>query len=165
MFKTLLLTAAAFLALTGQAKADHIEDHDFLRVTTSLTEAQSQTVYDRNQNLSQLSIEQIAQFTQIAKSQAEIWGDTILEGDYQADGRTVVDRVDALSVDGRLIAYRLTYSERSWDTSTCTFPGNRDGSALDQCQEGRIIETSFVSPDLASWTRDPQNFAFFEEHH
>lgn len=157
MFKTLLLTVATFFALTGQAKADHIVDQTFLQTASALQQAQTQELYDRNAKRSQISLEQLERFTQVAKAQADIWGDTILEGDYQADGRTVVDHVDALIVDGKMAAYRITYSERSWDTSMC------DGQALDKCQEGRIVETSFVSSDLGSWTRDPQNFALFQD--
>lgn len=163
--KTLILTAVAFFALTGIAKADHIEDASFLQLlktSSALKQATAQTVFDRGEHIDALTNGQLEKFQHVATEQAQIWGDTILEGDYQADGRTELDRVEELKIEGELVAYKITYSERSWDTSICTYPGNRDGSALDQCQEGRIVESSFVSPDLSSWTRDPENFAVFE---
>lgn len=163
--KTLILTAVAFFALTGIAKADHIEDPAFLQLvqtSSALEQMTAQTVFDRNERIDALTSGQFEKLQHVAIEQAQIWGDTILEGDYQADGRTELDRVEELKIEGELVAYKITYSERSWDTSICTYPGNLDASALDQCQEGRIVESSFVSPDLSSWTRDPDNFAIFE---
>ena len=160
--KALFLTAIVFFAMTGTAKADHIEDHSFLATAALLDHAVAETVFDRANHINSLRNEQVAKLQHVANEQAQIWGDTILEGDYQADGQTLLDHVEELKIDGDLVAFKITYSERSWDTSICTYPGNRDGSALDQCQEGRIVESSFISPDLSNWTRDPKSFASFE---
>ena len=157
--KILILTAVAFFALTGKAKADHIEDRNFL--TTEFAKADAQTVYSQNDRINALTPDQVTRFQHVAHEQAQIWGDTILEGDYQADGQTTLDQVEELKIEGQLIAFKITYSERSWDTSIC--PSNDESHAsLAQCEEGRIIESSFVSPDMGSWTRDPENFATFE---
>jgi hypothetical protein len=163
---SLFAMAAVFTLHSSPAEADHVENQNFLQAVESIAAANDdvavEAVFDRAKAFSVLSDRQIAGLTQIASEQAQIWGDTILEGDYEADGKTELDHVDALSLDGRLIAYRLVYSERSWETSVCTFPANRDSSALSRCQEGRIHEASFASPDLSSWTRDPDAFATFD---
>jgi hypothetical protein len=164
--KTFILTTVATLALlclmAPNAKADHIEDHSFLEKTSNFTDASKQTVFDRSNQIDQLTVEMLEKFQSIASEQTQIWSDTILEGDYQADDQTVLDQVEELKSNGELVAYHVTYSQRGWDTSLCTYPGNLDLSALAQCQEGRIVESSFVSRDLKSWSRDPARFASFE---
>lgn len=100
-------------------------------------------------------------FRQAASDQAQIWGDTILEGDYYAAGHTRVDAVVAVYKDETLIAYHYLYSEKSWDTSTCEFSGRRD--TLKDCTAGRIAESSYASPDLKTNLTDEDDYADFEE--
>ena len=162
---SVLLTLAFFIFSATRAKADHIDDGKF-RETIEVVLANGkglfvQPIYDAKAGLQALSAVQMRRFNEISKFQGEIWGDTILEGDYQADGKTRIDRVEALSLDGQLLAYHITYSERAWDMSECTYPGNLTTDALSLCQEGRIEEASFVSPELSSWTRDSEQLAVF----
>ncbi len=165
--KTTLALAALVALLTaltaiGQAKADDIGNTAFAQTVEMLNQnpqsVQIETVFDKNCAQSILSKDDILQMTNVAKSQTEIWGDTILEGVYEADGQTEVDRVDALMVNARLVAYRVVYSQRAWDTSTCTYT---DLASLAHCQDGRIEEASFVSTNLTSWTHDPKQLAVF----
>ena len=158
---TAVLTLALVCLMTPAAKADHVQDQSSLATPEQLVIASTQTVYDRVTQIDMLTVELHEKIQGLASEQAEIWGDNILEGEYEADGKTVVDRVEELKVAGELVAYRVTYSQRAWETSLCTYPGNLDLSALSQCQEGRISESSFVSPDLKTYTRDPSNFANF----
>ena len=87
----------------------------------------------------------------IADHQVAIWADTILEGDYETHGDEHLDLVEGYFFGGALVAYRITYSVHAWML-------NPDGS---KAEEGRIIEASFVSPSMASWTRDQRGFAAF----
>lgn len=96
----------------------------------------------------------------IATKQAYIWADTILEGDYHADGETVLEEVTGIFRRSSLVGYKITYSERAWDTSSCDFDGE-DLSTLAKCTEGTIRETSFVSPDFKTFIRNHDEIADF----
>lgn len=103
----------------------------------------------------------LAPLENLAKRIAHVWGDTILEGDYHSDGATRLDRVEAFYSQDQVVAYRITYSERAWYTGDCgiTEQGEYD---LKTCQEGRIVESSYVVPDLSDWTNDDMAYAEFE---
>lgn len=96
----------------------------------------------------------------IADDQAQIWGDTILEGDYYAEEEVSLDKVEAILLDSVLIAYRITYSSVAFETSACEISVNRDPATCG-CLPGRISESTFVAPNLDSWTRDADAYAEF----
>lgn len=98
----------------------------------------------------------------IAGKQAQIWGDTILEGDYAADGNTRLDQVVNLYKSYELIGYLITYSERAWDTSVCQYDGIHDSTLLG-CAPGRIVESSYVSLDFKDFFYDEKTAAVFKE--
>lgn len=99
-------------------------------------------------------------FSIIAKKQAQVWGDTILEGDYVAAGDTRLDEVRALKIKGSLVGYLITYSETAWNISDCAYDGLHPES-LNDCLQGRIIESSYVSPDLREYFYDDTTSAVF----
>lgn len=84
----------------------------------------------------------------VAKAQAQIWGDTILEGDYRAKGDTRLDQISVLKRGGRVLAYRIVYSE------TARSPEG----------PGRIIEGSWVYSDLRTAITDDTQPATFRPH-
>ena len=96
----------------------------------------------------------------IARDQAEIWGDTILEGDYETDGVIRLDLIEAVTRGADIVAYRITYSARAWDTSTCVYISGRP-ETLAGCVEGRIVESSYVTPTLDRWVSDITHMAVF----
>ncbi len=96
----------------------------------------------------------------VATSQAQVWADTILEGDYYAAGNTRLDSVVAIYKNNEFIGYKITYSERAWFTGDCDFNGI-DEATLTNCQEGRIHESTFVSPDFKTFFRDEDALADF----
>lgn len=96
----------------------------------------------------------------IATQQAQIWGDTILEGDYYAAGNTKLEFVDRIYKDNQLIAYRITYSETAWDTSNCRF-NSYTKAGLETCKKGRILESGYVSPDFKNAFTDLNHLAEF----
>lgn len=102
-----------------------------------------------------------ARLLQVATDQAQVWGDTILEGDYHSDGETRLDKVSSLYENGQLIGYQITYSEGAWYTGECDFDGNE--SSLQGCAPGRIKESSFVSPNFTDFFRDDDDYADFVE--
>lgn len=99
--------------------------------------------------------------TRIAKSQAQVWADTILEGDFVAEGYTRLDRVEEIYKHNILIGYLIKYSEKAWDTSDCSYDGIRD-STLVGCAGGRIVESSYVSADLKDYFYDEKTGAKFQ---
>lgn len=95
----------------------------------------------------------LPRFQSIAADQASIWGDTILEGPFDADGQTALTSVEGVYKNGDLVAYHITYMERAW---RLTDEGNH-GSA------GSIFESSYVSPSFTSWFRDDMALADFRD--
>ena len=102
----------------------------------------------------------VLNLNKLAFSQAQIWGDTILEGDFTADGRTQLDSIMVIYQQGRVIGYAITYSEKAWYTGKCAYIP-RNFASLASCQEGRIVEQSFVTANMDDIARDENQFADF----
>lgn len=96
----------------------------------------------------------------VAIDQAQIWADTILEGDYATDYKTRLDRAEALYEGPQLVGYYITYSEGAWDTSTCNYDGIND-STLSGCKAGRIVESVYLSPDFSDYHFVEEDYAQF----
>lgn len=97
-----------------------------------------------------------------ANEMSQIWGDTILEGDYYSDAEVQVDQIQELTIGPTMIGYRITYSAVAWDTSTCDFQ-SEDKSTLKKCQSGKIMESGFVSADFSSSFQDSFAPAIFAD--
>lgn len=104
--------------------------------------------YSEQADFDSLNLKSKNELFKVAYQQAQVWADTILEGDFTADGKTRLDEVQALYKNKNLIGYRITYSERAWDTVNCSFDGLHE-ETLKDCDEGRISESSYVSTDYA----------------
>lgn len=98
----------------------------------------------------------------VAIEQAYIWGDTILGGDFHADGETQLQKIALIFKDGKPFAYRIWYFENAWDTSECEFDGIND-SSLATCLPGIILESSLVALNLKYAITDYNNAANFYE--
>lgn len=109
---------------------------------------------------SMLSASELATLKKVAFEQAQIWADTILEGDYVADGETRLMEVIGIFRSNELVAYKIRYAERAWDISTCDYD-YENPETLQQCTEGFIRETSFVSPDFKNYVRNHDDIANF----
>ncbi|WII72559.1 hypothetical protein QJS83_01575 [Bdellovibrio sp. 22V] len=116
-------------------------------------------VYDQKMNINKIEVATKAALKEIAVAQAQIWGDTILEGDYHASGRTRLDSVLAFYKGNALIGFKIQYSEKAWYTGECGFNGKRE--SLKGCQEGRIVEGSYVSADTQTYFSDEERYAEF----
>jgi hypothetical protein len=147
---SLIATAALTIASSKAAAAGKVPD--------ALRNADSRLLFEIGSNDVLVAPEVVAALGEIASEQAGIWGDTILEGDYLADGKTRLDRIEGLFHGDQLLAYRIRYSERAWYTGDCN-PGVDRSRA--SCQEGRIAEASFVWPSLREWTVDDRAWAEF----
>lgn len=117
-------------------------------------------VYDKGLKL--ISSDFFRLLLKISVDQASIWADTILEGDFEAKGDTQVSKISAIIKDGHLMAYRVTYKETAWYTGdpSCRFEYNNYDS-FQNCEQGYISESTYVSADLASIYRDENHVADF----
>ncbi len=99
-------------------------------------------------------------FEMIAHKQAQVWGDTILEGDFVAEGKTRLDKVYKLYKNNEIRAYQIVYSEKAWNVSDCSYDGN--AATLLGCVTGRIVESSYVSLDFKEYFYDENTAAVFK---
>lgn len=121
----------------------------------------NQVLYSQSRQINRLANSTEEALKRISFEQAQIWGDTILEGDYAADGATRLDKVLAFFKGDHLIGYKIQYSEKAWYTGQCDYDGRPE--TLENCAQGRIHESSFVSADLETYftdENDPADFAF-----
>ncbi|RZA13787.1 MAG: hypothetical protein EOP10_29200 [Proteobacteria bacterium] len=153
-----LFSLVSLAAHADQAGPDYRDLSTRLQKRTS--GLRSEILYVHANPQTKLDNDHLQAFAGVAKEQAKIWADTILEGDYSAAGDTRLDQVEAVfeqaSGAEQLIAYRIIYSEKAWYTADCD---PRRGKDL--CEEGRIEEASFVSPTTESWMRDDSAYADF----
>ncbi len=148
------------------AKADSVGPQyrswvDMVRYATREQSRDYQTVEFNPQNFDRLVSVKLAE---IAEDQVQVWADTILEGDYLADGEVKIERVNLVRYRGEFIGYQVFYSTHAVDTSECDpsrVSAISSASLPADCVDGRIVEASFVSPDLQSWIRDEHHFAEF----
>ncbi len=96
----------------------------------------------------------------IAAKQAYIWMDTILAGDYYADGNTTLENVIAIFKGSTIVAYKIEYSELAWYVRQCGWVED-DETSLMGCPEGRIRESSYVAPDMKNYVRCEDEIAEF----
>ena len=163
---TLVFASVTFSgAFSGAARADSCPPD--LNSVVGLVKAgiggiHATSVYESETGTTTLSDESLLRMNEIAKIQSGIWADTILEGDYFANGATELDEVVQFARNGTVVAYRITYSERAWDTSDCSFDSD-ELETLSACVQGRIVESTFVSGDLTRFMRDLDDLANFNE--
>lgn len=163
---SLLVFGFILVGLHPSARADrHGEDYnDFAQLIRQTTDLAMEDLYSGSGgSSSDLSPEILSRLKDVAEDQAFIWGDTILEGDYVADGKTQLDRVEGVYLNQELVAYRITYSERAWYIGDCAYE-DMTHESFEGCESGLIVESSYVSPDFSSWMRDLDAIADFESN-
>jgi len=142
---------------------DLIETYRQACAPTCMAPFTNESAFDIEQpGQSNLATDVEATLKTVATSQAQIWADTILEGDFYAEGNTRLDSVIGLFRNNEFIGYKIVYSERAWYTGECSFDGQNEADLID-CKEGRIHESTFVSPDFKTFFRDEDGLADFVE--
>ena len=157
--KTLLLFISALsfaMAASSVARADRVSPGtkawaDEVRVLIRGNLARVDLVDQPENSLSRDVREALAL---IADDQAQIWADTILESDFSADEAVVVEAVEKIQTGPDFLGYRVTYSSKAIDTSTCD-----PRADVSLCDSGRIVESSLVSPQFEAWVRDDTRYA------
>jgi hypothetical protein len=86
----------------------------------------------------------------IAKRMTNAWGDTILEGEYVADGNTQLESVVIIKREwSQPTLYYITYFERAlWIGSEGCARNQHNKKYNDKCAKGRLVESVVVSLDL-----------------
>lgn len=107
-----------------------------------------------------LSRAELRTLERVAKEQAKIWADTILESDYISEGSTILEKVVGVYRYNTLVAYKISYAEKGWDISSCNYD-EKNPSTLENCPEGIIRETSFVSINFQNYVRNHDDIADF----
>jgi hypothetical protein len=158
--KTLLFTALilSLSAFANAAQADHVssEERTWSEQLMTVIHSGASTLTPVDLSKNTLPSDVRTQLEAISEDQAQIWGDTILEGDYVAEAAVKLEGVEVVQLNSTFMGYRVTYSSVAFDTSDC----NPDLD-LKACTPGRIVESSFVAPTLKSWIRDTAAFAEF----
>ncbi|MES2856825.1 MAG: hypothetical protein V4692_13215 [Bdellovibrionota bacterium] len=154
------ITTALVLLTSMSAGADRIGENgqEFISYIELINEVPDLTTIEHRKLPPKLT----QKLKAIADSQANIWADTILEGDYEADNEISLDLVESIYNRGERVAFRITYSAKSWETSSCNYD-YENKETLAECAEGRISESTYVSPDLQTWTRDENAYAEFSD--
>lgn len=116
-------------------------------------------LYRHDSELNKLSPGIQRRLESIARHQAQLWGDTILEGDYFAKNDTRLDAVIALYKNNEFIGYKIEYSETAWWVGDCDFEDSE--ASLEGCEKGRIVERSYVTANAANFFNDQEHYAEF----
>lgn len=117
-------------------------------------------IYDEHIRDLFLSKYELMKLQRIAGKQAYIWIDTVLQGDFHADGKTVLEEVIAIFKGSSLVAYKIDYSENAWYIGACNWDRESD-AGLASCPAGKIHESSYVSPDFKTYIRNDDDIAAF----
>lgn len=160
----LLLTTFAL-----SANAQMTEEEEFYDQVQQVVESNEPVDVE----LKDLTAKEKVKLLEAAQYQADIWYDTILEGDYQLDssGKLSLTYVQKYFSNNKFIAYRITYSHPAYATGACDteWDGDYDDEAAykkylqENCPLGRITGAAYVSPDLELQFRDDDAIEDFED--
>lgn len=148
--KSLLIAVIAFSANLAFAN----NSKNFLDLVEKIqeSEAEYQTV---SIDLQGVNKKVLAQLLKLANKNSQIWGDTILEGDYIAsqDELVLESFEKVVTKSGKLVAYKMEYSLRAWNTfkSTCSIDWNKETYTDEDfkgCSLGKIWDSAYVSLNL-----------------
>lgn len=125
-------------------------------------------------NLKDLTAKERTKLLKIGQEEANIWYDTILEGDYTLDSQAdlKLSSVEKLStVKGDFAAYRIGISHAAFDTANCEteWDSEVDDEAayreylVNNCTAGRIVSAIYVSPDFKFHFRDEDAIEDFQD--
>ena len=125
-------------------------------------------------DLKELTSVQQKNLYKAAYEEFNVWGDTILEGDYALDPDadmklSAVEKM--MDAEGEFISYRIVFSHAAFDTSSCDVdwdlasddPRSFKEQLTENCTSGNISEGAYVSPDYKFQFRDEDAIADFSD--
>jgi hypothetical protein len=124
--------------------------------------------------LSELTKNQHVELLKAAQAEANIWYDTILEGDYALDpnGQVYLTSVEkVLTSRGSFVGYRIGIAHAAYDTGTCETEWDYETDdavayknyLVNNCTAGHISSAAFVSPDFEHHFRDEDSIEDFQD--
>ncbi|MFP5519420.1 MAG: hypothetical protein ACLGGX_05920 [Bdellovibrionia bacterium] len=121
----------------------------------------AEVLFVKYQNINKLEKNTQIALEKIAYEQAQVWADTILEGDYVAEGDTYLTSVVGIYRDQELIAYHLMFGEEAYYTGDKSCRYYEEQQSLEGCEKGEILEGAFVSKDFKAVLNDDLNYPEF----
>jgi|GEM_PF-3778115 hypothetical protein len=112
-------------------------------------------------DLGSLKPEHRMQLDAAAQDLADVWYDTILEGDYALDQNASLEVIyihQYKNSKGELVAYTFGFSHAAYDTGYCDYPED-----LTECTYGSITGHGFISTDFKYFMRDDDNVEEFSD--
>ena len=155
----LALTITLAITSTVHAKS---ASQEFRELTYALAEGQ----LDMQVEIlpaEQINKKVLTKLLKIANKEAQIWYDTILEGDYQLSPSQdlTLDEVALVTVSGKAVAYRIKYSHAAWDVANCDYQDDltaeNELTIMQGCVFGKIVGTSYVNLKMTQAERDHNN--------
>lgn len=113
--------------------------------------------------------EQKRKIEAVVEEQINIWGDTILEGDYALIGEqyTIYKLFIVRNYGKSPLAIKVLFNQAAVDTSTCQsdiykHPENTPERIVYQdCVWGHIFDQIYITPDFTGSERDTLQFEYF----
>lgn len=123
--------------------------------------------------LKDLSKKEQYELLKSAEYEANVWYDTILEGDYQldSDAKLELTTVQKYFSNNKFIAYRISFARGAYETGACETEWEYETDdeeaykkyLAENCQYGRIVGAAYVSPGFEMQFRDDDAIEDFEE--
>lgn len=161
-----LFSANAFAAVSSEQK--------FINQVYSVIETNKSG--NEELDMATLSKAQVARLLKAANEESDIWGDTILEGDYVLANNSQVELYSVekvVSTKSELVAYRIVYGQAAFNIGACEMevdwdlmsdnPEAFDQFAKENCQAGTISAGAYVSPDFQFHFRDEDAIEDFSD--
>lgn len=165
-FLLVLLLTAFSLNSQASSKAEDL----FIKKVYAVIEAGNGTIKDVDPK--SLNSKQFAGLLKAANEEADIWYDTILEGDYMLNSDADVE-VAALSkyysASGEFVAYHAIIQHAAYDVGSCDLDWEEENQEnmneflKGNCTPGYISSGIFVSPDFKLHFRDENAIEDFSE--
>lgn len=125
-------------------------------------------------NMTELTEKERTQLLKAGQEEADIWPDTILEGEYALDSEANLELASVEKVftqKGAFVAYRVGIYHAAFDTGSCEteWDFEYDDEAayreylVKNCTAGHISSALYVSPDFKHHFRDEDSIEDFSD--
>jgi len=124
--------------------------------------------------ISKLSAQENKALLEAATDESDIWGDTILEGDYTLDpkGKIELVSVEKLAAkNAEFLGFRIVYQHGAYDIGSCEIdwdvaeenPDAFKEQLENDCTHGHISAGAYVTPDFKEHFRDEDSIEDFSD--
>jgi hypothetical protein len=144
-------------------------------LSAKLSEALESKQYTSTEvEIKKLSVTENTALLAAATDESDIWGDTILEGDYTLDPRGKIELVSVeklVAKNKEFLGYRIVYQHGAYDTGSCEIdwetadenPEAFKEQLENDCTYGHISAGAYVTPDFNEHFRDEDAIEDFSD--